>query len=505
MTTAETTLGKLRGLVEAGPPDLHVFRGIPFAAAPVGALRFRPPQPAQPWSGVRDATAFGPSAPQLPVPFDLIPGLGVGETDEDCLTLNVYTPGCDGGARPVLVWIHGGAFTIGSGSQMMYDPRPLARRGNAVVVTVNYRLGALGFLALSDHEPETSANAGLLDQVAALRFVRENAAAFGGDPARVTVFGESAGGMSVGCLLGMPAARGLFERAIPMSGAASSCNDAETALRVRADLCRELGVADGDVAALRAAPVEGILAAQQRCEAAYVGAAVRMGFRPNLDAALAGAAATFALPPLGAIRAGLSADVAVLVGATRDEWRLFGFMDPGAAQLDLAALEARIEARVPGHGARLVAAYREARPGASPADLFFAIESDRLFRIPAIRLAEARAGAPAPTFSYLFTWESPLLGGRLGACHGVDVPFVFGLIGTPGAEKFAGSGPEAHALAERATQAWLAMARAGSPAHAGLPPWPAFDGKRRSTMLFGRETRLAEDPLGAERAAWDAV
>jgi para-nitrobenzyl esterase len=490
----ETSLGRLRGAREG---DLAVFRGVPFAAAPVGERRFRAPEPAEPWPGVRDAARFGPSAPQLPVPFDLIPGLDVGPTDEDCLFLNVFTPGPGGGRRPVLVWIHGGAFTIGSGSQAMYDPRPLARRGDVVVVTLNYRLGALGFLALEDGS--AAPNAGLLDQLAALRFVGENAAAFGGDPANVTVFGESAGGMSVGCLLGMRESQGLFARAIPMSGAAHGANPPEVAARVRRDLCRELGLADGDLAGLRSAPVDAILKAQRSCELSYQTETIRMGFRPNVDGR--------ALPvrPIDGIRAGHAAGVDVLAGATRDEWRLFGLMDPEAGRLDEAGLAARVEARAPGHGARIVAAYRAARPEASPADLFFAVESDRLFRVPAIRLAEAQSAHRERTFSYLFTWESPLFGGRLGACHGVDVPFAFGLIGTPGAEKFAGGGPAARTLAERTMDAWLGFARRGEPGHPGLPAWPRFDTETRATLLFGESCTLEEDPLGPERAAWDGV
>jgi para-nitrobenzyl esterase len=490
----ETRHGKLRGLREDG---LTIFRGIPFAAPPVGSRRFGPPQPAAPWAGVRDATRFGPSAPQRPVPFDFLEGMDVGPTDEDCLTLNIYTPGADGERRPVLVWIHGGAFTIGSGSQRMYDARPLAKRGGVVVVTVNYRLGALGFLPLEDED--AAPNAGLLDQAAALRFVRENVAAFGGDPANVTIFGESAGGMSVGCLLGMPGAAGLFDRAVPMSGAAHQVNAPDTAARVRADFCRELGVRERDLAALRAAPVDAILAAQARTEAGYLGAPTRLGFRPSVDGR--------SLPkrPIETIRAGLSAEVPVLVGATRDEWKLFGLMDPGAFDLDADGLLRRVEARAPGHGARLVDAYRGARPGAPPGELFFAIESDRLFRIPAVRLAEAQSAHQERTFAYLFTWESPMLGGRLGACHGIDVPFVFGLIGTPGGEKFAGGGPAAHALADDAMGAWLAFARSGAPAHAGLPDWPRFEGSRRATMLLGPRCEIAHDPQGAERAAWDGV
>jgi para-nitrobenzyl esterase len=212
----ETAYGRLEGVQHA---DHQSFKGIPFAQPPVGELRFQAPRPPKAWSGVRDASRFGPSAPQTPIEFDLMPGLGVGEQSEDCLTLNVFTPAADAARRPVMVWIHGGAFTIGSGSQPWYDPRGLLRRGDVVVVTINYRLGALGFLHLADLCGEAfpaTADAGLLDQIAALEWVRDNVAAFGGDPQNVTVFGESAGGMSAGTLLGTPGAAGLFARSLSL-------------------------------------------------------------------------------------------------------------------------------------------------------------------------------------------------------------------------------------------------------------------------------------------------
>ena len=220
-------MGWLQGVEEDG---IRIFRGIPFAKPPVGERRFRRPEPAEPWAGVRDASRFGPSAPQTKLQIDFLPGMDVGEQSEDCLYLNVFAPAAGGPRRPVLVWIHGGAFTIGSGSQALYDVRPIVRRGDVIVVTINYRLGALGFLHLAElcgEDFADGANAGLLDQIAALGWVRDNIAGFGGDPGNVTIFGESAGGMSVGTLLGMPAARGLFQKAIAQSGAAHSANDAE--------------------------------------------------------------------------------------------------------------------------------------------------------------------------------------------------------------------------------------------------------------------------------------
>jgi para-nitrobenzyl esterase len=297
----------------------------------------------------------------------------------------------------------------------------------------------------------------------------------------------------------MPAAHGLFDKAVPMSGAAHAVNPKTAHARLRADFCRELGVGDGDLAALRAASVDDLVAAQQRCERAPLGTPQRIGFRPNLTDG------TFPERPIDAIRTGLSARVPVLVGATRDEWKLFGMMDPASRKLDAAGLDAAIEARVPGHGARIAAAYRTARPEATTVELFDAIETDRIFRIPAIRLAEAQSAHQPDTYAYLYTWESPILGGRLGACHGIDVPFVFGLIGTPGAEKFAGGGEDALRLQDQTTGAWLAFARDGRPGERSLPAWPRYETARRPTMLLGAASTLASDPFGAERAAWDEI
>jgi len=503
----ETACGRLEGAQEGG---LQVFRGIPFAKPPVGALRFRAPSPPERWSGIRPAVEFAPSAPQSEVEFDLIPGLGVGRQSEDCLYLNVFTPAADGGRRPVMVWIHGGAFTIGSGSQALYDTRPLAHRGDCVLVSINYRLGALGFLHLADACGESlgaTANAGILDQVAALTWVRGNIAALGGDPGNVTIFGESAGGMSVGTLLGTPAARGLFQRAIAQSGAAQTVSSREEASDVARAFLAAVGIDPADGEKLRDVSVDDILAAQARCALEIEAGVGLRAFRPTVDGR--------SLPahPLDAIRSGMSRDVSVMVGTCRDEWRLFGFMDPQAVKLDEAALVLRMERRVPGedaagasHGRRLVDAYRRStREPKTPADLFFAMETDRVFGIPAVRLAEAQNTHQKNTFAYLVTWESPMLGGALGACHGIDLAFVFGAIGTPGGKAFAGDGAEAEALSERMMAAWLAFARCGDPNQPELPPWPEYDAKRRATMFFGRCCEVVDDPGAPRREAWDGL
>ena len=495
----EVREGVLQGVREDG---LRVFRGIPFAKPPVGQRRFRRPEPPEPWAGVRDASAFGPSAPQTKIEIDFLPGMDVGAQSEDCLYLNVFTPAAPGSKRPVLVWIHGGAFTIGSGSQSLYDVRPLVRRGDTVVVTVNYRLGALGFLHLAELAGEEfagAANAGLLDQVAALSWVRDNIAAFGGDPESVTIFGESAGGMSVGSLLGMPEARGLFRGAIAQSGAAHAANTAEAATGVAGLLFEELNLAPGDGAALRRAPVEAILAAQGRVSLRTQLDGL-LAFRPVVDGR------ALPQPPIDAIRAGLSREIAVIAGYTRDEWKLFSFMDPQAGRLDEATLRARLALRAPGRGDVILEAYRaQLGTQASCSDLFNAIERDRFFAIPAVRLGEAQEAAGGSAYLYLFSWEAALLGGGLGACHGIDVPFVMGSIGTPGGDRFAGSGPEAVALQERVMDAWLGFARRGDPGHAGLPEWPRYDRRRRLAMDLGRSCRTIRLPDDAILRAWDGV
>jgi para-nitrobenzyl esterase len=499
----ETGLGRLEGIEGEG---VRAFRGIPFARPPVGALRFRPPEPPEPWTGVRDATRFGGSAPQPPLMLAALPGMDVGAQSEDCLYLNVYAPADarPGDRKPVLVWIHGGGFVIGSGSQSIYDGSALVRRGDVVVVSINYRLGALGFLDLGEQEQEHVAeNAGLLDQIAALEWVRDHVAAFGGDPGNVTIFGESAGGMSVGTLLGCPAARGLFQRAIPQSGACQSIHhDRESSAAVTAAVLSVLGMPTPHVAQLRAIPAEKLLAAQQQVtfQMMATGGSHLLPFQPVVDGRV--------LPrhPIDAVRDGLARGVPLLVGTTCEEWRLFGFMDTEVRQLDADKLARRLQQRLPhADGRRLVDLYRRNRPEADWATVSFALETDRVFRIPAIRLAEAQAPHASDTFMYLYGWRAPGFGGLLGACHAVELPFVFGALDMPGAEVFAGAGPEPRRLADRTMDAWLAFARAGAPGHAGLPAWPRYETSRRATMELGRECRVQDDPAADERAAWEGL
>lgn len=482
MPVVVTGSGRVAGIDRGG---VLQFRGLPYAAAPIGDLRWHPPQPPAPWAGIRQADRFGPVAPQVPSPLTLLPRADNVEISEDCLSLNVYTPSTDGTPRPVLVWIHGGAFTGGSGRNPWYNGSSFARQG-VVVVTINYRLGALGFLQLGDEFPG-SGNCGLLDQVAALRWVQDNIAAFGGDPRNVTVFGESAGAMSVGALLAMPAAEGLFQGAILQSGAASSASDMARAEETAARLVSRLGGLD----ALRSAPVERLLAAQSEVVAERGAPGGRLPFQPVVDRA------TLPHLPLESIRKGSAAGVRLLTGTTRDEMTLLLAAVPGWRDVSEEQVVRRVDRAVPGRGRSLYDAYRGLiGASAMPADLWASIETDRVFRIPAIHLAEAMGRRTPNVWMYLFTWESPALDGALGACHALELPFVWNTL-SEATESFTGGGPEARALAEAMHGSWVRFAAGGDPG------WPRYEAGRRITRVFGPGEEAAQDPRTEMRRLWD--
>ncbi len=490
----ETPLGRVRGSEDAG-----VLRclGIPYAAPPVGALRFAPPAPATPWRGVRDAVAFGP-APLQPVDglSQRLGLLGDHAQNEDCLTLNVFAPAAPARTlRPVLVWIHGGAFQTGTAAGPVYDGARLARRGDVVVVTLNYRVGALGFLHTG---LAGTANLGLQDQLAALRFVRDAIAGFGGDPHLVTVFGESAGAGSIACLLAMPAARGLFGRAIVQSAAPENVLSADDGSERARILLEKLGGTASDPDGLRSLPGERILAAQAAC-AEPGPRRIGMFFAPVVDGEVLPEA------PLTAIASGAARHVELIIGTTADEMRLFTLV-PGLGEIPEAALPHLVASRLPGpaetalaRAERLLALYPEAKTGA---DRFFAVETDASLFVPATRLAEAQARHQPRTFMYRFNWRSPLAEGSLGACHALDVPFALGTFELPAVRDFAGSGPGAARVAAAMMDAWLAFARSGDPSHPGIPRWPRYAPPERRTLELADPCRVLEAPDEARRRAF---
>ncbi len=503
--TVSTQQGKLEGDDQGG---LLVFKGIPFAAPPVGARRWLPPEEPASWTGVRDARRFGAVAPQNKLMLTALSAMVVdGEQSEDCLTLNVWTPALDGKRRPVMVWIHGGAFTIGSGSQSLYDGSVLARRGDVVLVTVNYRLGPLGFLRLAEvtgGKIPASGSEGMLDQVAALEWVRDNIAEFGGDPGNVTIFGESAGGMSVGTLLAMPAARGLFHKAIPQSGACHTGAPVARANRTAERVLSKLRVQAGDAAAIRALTPAQLLTGTLLDDGVTADPELGMAYQPVIDGTFVPRAA------IEMVADGSASGVAVMVGSTLEEWKLFSLMDPSLAKLDRAGLGARMSRRLTADAADgVIDSYAKARAQrgepVTPAELFTAIETDRIFRIPAVRLAQVQPRHDVRVYSYLFTWPSPAMGGVLGSCHALELGFVFGTNNVPGMPAFTGTGPTAEKLATEMQDAWLAFARSGDPSSRSAGEWKPYDESRRATMIFGATTKLEDAPRDEERRAWAGV
>ena len=489
--TATTSYGALRG---ADVDGIAAFKGIPFARPPVGELRWRAPQKAESWSGERDATQFGPSSLQRSLPGgigDLI-GIPSERLDEDCLYLNVWTPAADAGRRPVMVWIHGGGNVVGSGSQPRIDGQHLARRGDVVVVTLNYRLGALGFL----HCPEigASGNEALLDQVAGLRWVREEIQNFGGDASNLTVFGQSAGGFDIAQLMAMPAAKGCFDKAVPMSGSLIPQVPAAEAASTAQRFAERFGGADK----LRAMPAEDILDYQVELTGGSLGSPVRFG--PVLDGTVITDDAA-----VGIGNGRNTKGMPLLIGNTRDESALFNANNEAVRALERDGLVERVAGLVGDRAEAVVAAYTDARAGrgcdCSPQAVLSAIMTDNTFRLPGIRTAELHGSHTPYVWMYLFDWESPAWEGRLGSCHSLDIPFVWGTYRAEKMADFCGSGPGVEDLSAKMMDIYLAFARTGDPSTDALPDWPRFTPERRATMHLGPDCGVENAPMEEERRA----
>jgi para-nitrobenzyl esterase len=493
---AETTYGPVEGLREE---KCQIFSGIPYARPPVGKLRFHPPEPPDKWNQVRPAQKFGPSS--LQGSHSIIGFAADGPVGEDCLYLNIYTPKADRQKRPVMFWIHGGGFTHGTSDSPIYNGRFLAERGDVVVVTINYRLGVLGYLYLGGHggkEWSASANCGQLDQIAALKWVRDNIGAFGGDPHNVTIFGESAGASAVVTLMAMPAAKGLFHRVIAQSGTGVALTPAQ-ASNLTDIYLSELGLTSKEAQRLRDIPAEDLLKAQTRVLVHLLNN-FNLRFRPTIDKL------TLPRQPFEVIKEGEARAISLMVGNNRDEMKLFKD-HKNLKPISDSDLEKIVEGlrgkETKTTAAALIGIYKKSRADHGlPYDnrnIEDAVLSDSRFRIPCLRLAEVHGRA----YVYLFTWESPALRGALGSCHALEMPFVFGTCNHPMEQRFAGAGPEADRLSQKMMDAWIAFARTGDPNHKDLTGWEGYNTKERTTMVFGRESGIQKAPFEEERGAWD--
>ncbi|WP_149831025.1 carboxylesterase/lipase family protein [Streptomyces tailanensis] len=469
---ARTTTGRVRGL---GTGGIAAFKGVPYAAAPEGMLRLRPPAPAAPWDGVRDCVGFGAAPPQL-APAPTAPPAWRPDAGLDCLTLNVWSPDIGAAGLPVMVWIYGGLWKHGSSNMPQYDASTLADSGT-VVVTFNYRVGFEGF----GHLPGVADNRGLRDQIAALEWVRDNIAAFGGDPANVTVFGQSAGAASTALLMAAPAARGLFRRAITQS-IPSGIRTGTEAESVTATIAAALGIAP-TWDAFAALPPETILAVQ---DAPLRDRQGFTAFAPVIDGDLVTG------PPWTTLRTGAGRDVDLVCGFTHEEYRGQGPQPPSGVDLAIVAEAVGLEKES-------AAAYRQSHPGVSDADLFTVMLSDALVRMPTTWVAEAHARAGGRTWLYDFTWRGP----TLGAAHGIDVPFVFGNATNRPAARFLGSPPPADfaGLSERIRTAWTSFAAIGDPG------WPRFVPEHPSptTRIWDTLPTDAPYPLEDSRRTWEHI
>ena len=493
----KTTNGPVIGLVEAG---VATFRGLRYAAPPVGALRFMPPRKPSPWKDPQAAIGFGPAAMQLSsggsaVRYPGVTGIALNQLmtsgedvrrqSEDCLFLNVFTPGLDGRSRPVMVWFHGGGFNYGSGAWPVYDGHNLAKNHDVVVVTVNHRLNVFGYLnAAAIGGDPASGNAGMLDLVAVLEWVRDNIAAFGGDPGKVTTFGQSGGGAKSSIAMTMPAAKGLVHRAIIESGPGLRVGDASAAAGVTRAIMARLGVSD--LASLQAVPAPVLAAAAASRDLPGAGrwgpmldgaAIVRQPFEPDAHPQIAG--------------------IPVMIGCTADEQTLYNVGFDWWGRLTEADLAARLKPTYGDKTDALIAAAKKSRPGDSPSYLYTDITSKAAL-IGSATLAERKSDQPAGVYMYVWEWRAPAEGGLMRAPHTMEIPFAFDNVDK--GPLLLGTAPATFALGKAASAAWANFARSGDPNAPGLPHWPRYDRARRATMIFNTKSRIENDPYAEFRA-----
>lgn len=495
--TVKTTAGSVRGLVRE---DVQQFWNLPYGASTAGANRFMPPQPVQPWSGVRDHFTVGTRCWQQPgvgEPAPVVLAMNrLEEESEDCLRLNVFTPAANNGARPVMVWLHGGGFTSGSGNYLIYDGTLLAKKEDVVVVSITHRLNIFGFLHLADHggaEWAGATNAGMQDIVAALQWVQDNIAAFGGDPQRVTIFGQSGGGSKVTTLMAMPSASGLYHRAIAQSGAALRGVPASDASAATERFLAKLGIGTNQLRQLHR------LTPRQIQQALYSEPAVpNFAGGPVIDGTVIPRHQWDPSAPE------FSANVPLMAGSTATENGWLGPPPYDMIEADMQAQFVRLANGDVTKGNDLLVLYRRLYPNVRNRMLWLIAESDNTRRRNAQLLNVLKhAQGTAPSWLYYFDWHSPVDGNRMGAYHTLDIPFVFNNVDV--AASMTGAAQERYQLAHVMSAAWAAFARSGNPDHADMPHWPAFDPGTYPTMVFANETVVRNDPNREERIALEAL
>ena len=497
MTAAvQTSAGKIRGLVRYG---VHQFWGVPYAASTEGANRFMPPVKTAAWTSVRDCFQVGHRAPQdADGPISEVWSLDRREPDgEDCLTINVFTPGSGNGQRPVMVWLHGGGFSGGSGNWVLYDGTNLARKEDVVMVAVNHRLNLFGFLHLADLGGEkwaNSSNVGMQDIVAALAWIKDNISAFGGDPRNVTIFGQSGGGGKVTTLMAMPSAKGLFHRAIAMSGSALRGTPRTNATKAAEEFLARLGLKSNQLDELQKMPFKQLQEAFER--------------RPGIQGLAGGPVVDGKSLPTDQwypAAPEVSATVPFMQGSveTEDAWN-----DPPPPlempEEEMFTRVKRIARNDDGKARNLVALYRKTHPGITNTDVWLIMNADNTRRANAQTLAELKvAQGKAANYQYYFNWRSPVHHGQMKSYHTLDIPFV--LYNVDIAASMTGAGQERYALAHKMSAAYAAFARTGNPNHTDLPNWPAYNLTQRPTMILNNDCKVVNDPNREERLALKAI
>jgi len=493
-----TKLGKIQGYIYEG---ISIFKGIPFAEPPVGELRLHDPMPKKPWDGILEAVKFGPEAPQ---PYNInTPQPRPIQSEEECLTLNIWTPDTDSKKRPVMVWIHGGAFIYGSNSRAIYYGSNLARRGNVVVVTINYRLGPFSNLLMSG----ASSNVGMLDQITALEWVHDNIECFGGDPNNITIFGESAGGFSVCTLMAMPKAKGLFKRAISQSGGAHPLGYRKINLEQSTKLLlNELNLKPDQLDDFRQVPWLDIIKATFRITQKADRQGTRVRFSPFIDGD------TIPLHPIKAIDEGYAKDIELIIGYNFEESKFNHMLLRNFKETEPEELPRRMKRLLKFTGESedkfedVINIYKSSREEnnlpSSPQDILDAYNTDNTFRIPSVRFAEGQSKHQKNTYMYIFSWQLPNM---FGAMHGLEIGFVFNRFFNGEVPTLPKKSKVTVKLSENMMDSWISFAENGDPNHKGIPKWPQYEIKERNTLIFDKTIKIWKDPLSKEREMWNKM